>query len=45
MPIAQVSSILQPMRAITESKETTMKTYQIACIPGDGIGKEVVPSS
>ena len=21
-----------------------MKTYKIACIPGDGIGKEVVPA-
>ena len=21
-----------------------MKTYRIACIPGDGIGKEVVPA-
>ena len=21
-----------------------MKTYQIACIPGDGIGKEVIPA-
>ncbi|MFN5491127.1 MAG: tartrate dehydrogenase, partial [Burkholderiales bacterium] len=21
-----------------------MTTYQIACIPGDGIGKEVVPA-
>jgi tartrate dehydrogenase/decarboxylase/D-malate dehydrogenase len=25
-------------------KETTMKTYKIACIPGDGIGKEVIPA-
>jgi tartrate dehydrogenase/decarboxylase / D-malate dehydrogenase len=24
--------------------ETLMKTYHIACIPGDGIGKEVVPA-
>ena len=22
-----------------------MKTYQIACIPGDGIGKEVIPAA
>ncbi|MFZ9071024.1 MAG: tartrate dehydrogenase, partial [Burkholderiaceae bacterium] len=21
-----------------------MKTYRIACIPGDGIGKEVIPA-
>jgi tartrate dehydrogenase/decarboxylase/D-malate dehydrogenase len=21
-----------------------MKTYKIACIPGDGIGKEVIPA-
>lgn len=25
-------------------KERNMKTYRIACIPGDGIGKEVVPA-
>ena len=33
--------------AITHSNHSpgeTMKTYQIACIPGDGIGKEVVPA-
>src|SRR6187455_518928 len=27
-----------------EDKERSMKTYQIATIPGDGIGKEVVPA-
>ena len=27
-----------------QSKRTDMKTYAIACIPGDGIGKEVVPA-
>jgi tartrate dehydrogenase/decarboxylase / D-malate dehydrogenase len=30
--------------ARTRGEETTMKTWRIALIPGDGIGKEVVPA-
>lgn len=29
---------------MTHAKGDFMKTYKIACIPGDGIGKEVVPA-
>ena len=31
-------------RAWPNMKEQGMKTYRIATIPGDGIGKEVVPA-
>lgn len=32
------------LRTTFKVKKILMKTYQIACIPGDGIGKEVVPA-
>jgi tartrate dehydrogenase/decarboxylase/D-malate dehydrogenase len=32
------------MSATNQERDKTMKAYKIACIPGDGIGKEVIPA-
>ena len=39
-PLLKRRSRLRPRSGV----QTRMKTYRIACIPGDGIGQEVVPA-
>src|SRR4029079_6143360 len=38
------SSCSAPSACAIPIEATTVKTYRIACIPGDGIGKEVIPA-
>ena len=40
----KVQPSVKPDLIFNPPKKYPMKTYKIACIPGDGIGKEVVPS-